>query len=181
MSCQGRSGPTSTGRSLGIDIGRAIGCYDGLLMRGRGLSAKGIPGSFIVQSEVNPRARKILPKLVEIIHDLGAQVVCEGIETKGQHELAVSVGVDLVQGFYYAIPHLNLLRECRALKPVAPLCPTTSIKNGSPRRFNFSASPCRKAARRSKDCQQQLSIVCRPLPPLHLSFLSMQPITIKAH
>lgn len=66
--------------------------------------------SLVVQSMVNPRARLIFPKLVEIIHDLGAQVVCEGIETTAQHDLAVSSGVDLLQGYYYAKPHSSLLR-----------------------------------------------------------------------
>lgn len=66
--------------------------------------------SLIVQSEVNPRARTILPKLVEIIHDLGAQAVCEGIETAAQHALAADVGADLVQGFFYARPHADLVK-----------------------------------------------------------------------
>jgi EAL domain-containing protein (putative c-di-GMP-specific phosphodiesterase class I) len=70
--------------------------------------------SLIVQSEINPRARIILPKLVEIIHDLGAHVVCEGIETPTQHALAVGVGVDLVQGFYYARPRPELVRRSNA-------------------------------------------------------------------
>jgi len=63
----------------------------------------------ILQSEINPRARTILPKLVEIIHDLGARVVCEGIETPGQHALAADVGADLVQGFHYARPRPELV------------------------------------------------------------------------
>ncbi|WP_096704938.1 EAL domain-containing protein [Magnetospirillum sp. 15-1] len=65
--------------------------------------------SLIVQSTVNPRARQILPKLVDIIHDLGARVVCEGIETVGQHALAVNSGVDMLQGYLYAkpAPHLQ--------------------------------------------------------------------------
>lgn len=60
--------------------------------------------SLIVQSAGNPRARKILPKLVEVIHDLGARVVCEGIETVSQHALAVNAGVDMLQGYLYARP-----------------------------------------------------------------------------
>lgn len=72
--------------------------------------------SLIVQSEVNPRARTILPKLVEIIHDLGAEVVCEGIETAAQHALAEAVGADFVQGFLYARPH-PVLRRGPAARP----------------------------------------------------------------
>ncbi len=67
--------------------------------------------SLIVQSTVNPRARKILPKLVEILHDLGASVVCEGIETADQDRLARSAGVDLLQGFLYARPEASLIGQ----------------------------------------------------------------------
>lgn len=61
--------------------------------------------ALILQSANNPRARTILPKLIDILHDLGALVVCEGIETADQHALVVDAGTDLVQGFLYARPH----------------------------------------------------------------------------
>jgi len=60
--------------------------------------------SLIVQASTNARARRILPKIIDIIHDLGAQVVCEGIETAEQHTLARAAGADLLQGYYYARP-----------------------------------------------------------------------------
>jgi len=60
--------------------------------------------SLIIQATDNKRARRILPKIVEIIHDLGAQVVVEGIETLDQHILTLDAGADLMQGFYYARP-----------------------------------------------------------------------------
>lgn len=65
----------------------------------------------IVQSATNPRARTILPKLIDILHDLGALVVCEGIETTDQHALVLDAGTDLVQGFLYAHPQPNLHRQ----------------------------------------------------------------------
>ncbi|HVI51808.1 MAG TPA: EAL domain-containing protein [Candidatus Sulfotelmatobacter sp.] len=64
----------------------------------------------IVQSSTNARARLILPKLIEIIHDLGALVVCEGIETEQQHRLAEEAGADLLQGFLFARPAPRLWR-----------------------------------------------------------------------
>ncbi|HWV18119.1 MAG TPA: EAL domain-containing protein [Rhodocyclaceae bacterium] len=60
--------------------------------------------SLVLQSVVNARARRVLPKLVEIIHELGATVVCEGIENEDQHLSAVDAGADLLQGYYYARP-----------------------------------------------------------------------------
>lgn len=73
--------------------------------------------SLILQADTNPRARRILPKLIDIIHDLGAQAVCEGIETPLQHALAVDAGTDLVQGFYYARPAARLMASPLALAP----------------------------------------------------------------
>lgn len=70
--------------------------------------------SLIVQGTTNQRARKILPKLIEIIHELGAQVVCEGIENEDQHALAIDAGTDLLQGYYYAQPAAGLIRHTAA-------------------------------------------------------------------
>lgn len=71
--------------------------------------------SLIVQASEDKRVRRILPKIVEIIHDLGAQVVVEGIETLDQHVLALDAGTDLMQGFYYARPSAEVLAQRPAL------------------------------------------------------------------
>lgn len=73
--------------------------------------------SLILQGTSNERARRILPRLVDIIHELGAQVVCEGIETPEQHQLAVDAGADLLQGYYYAIPSATLAGRIAAPPP----------------------------------------------------------------
>ena len=66
--------------------------------------------SLMVQAEANSRARRVLPKLVEIIHELGATVVCEGIENRTQHQLAADAGADWLQGYFYALPATALCR-----------------------------------------------------------------------
>lgn len=75
--------------------------------------------SLIVQGTTNARARRILPKIIEIIHDLGARVVCEGIEDAAQHALAIDAGADLLQGYYYAMPAPELVSQ--AASPAAAL------------------------------------------------------------
>lgn len=60
--------------------------------------------TLIVQATANPQARRVLPRLIEIIHELGAEVVCEGIETAEQHAIALDAGADLLQGFLLAPP-----------------------------------------------------------------------------
>lgn len=56
--------------------------------------------------------------MVEIIHDLDATVVCEGIETAGQHQLALRAGVDLVQGFLFARPNRVLQQQHPGFKVI---------------------------------------------------------------
>jgi EAL domain-containing protein (putative c-di-GMP-specific phosphodiesterase class I) len=63
-----------------------------------------LDGGIIQQAEVNSRLQRILPKLVEIIRELGAEVVVEGIETLSQLELARHAGVHLVQGYLLGRP-----------------------------------------------------------------------------
>jgi EAL domain-containing protein (putative c-di-GMP-specific phosphodiesterase class I) len=58
-----------------------------------------LDGSLIHQASTNPRLQLILPKLVEIIRDLGAEVIIEGVETEEQSDLARHAGVNLIQGY----------------------------------------------------------------------------------
>jgi EAL domain-containing protein (putative c-di-GMP-specific phosphodiesterase class I) len=63
-----------------------------------------LDGGIIQQAEFNPRLQRILPKLVEIIHELDAEVVIEGIESPVQLELAKHAGAHLVQGYLLGLP-----------------------------------------------------------------------------
>ncbi|KAF7599901.1 MAG: diguanylate phosphodiesterase [Candidatus Dactylopiibacterium carminicum] len=74
----------------------------------------------IRQAQHDSRAARILPKLVEIIHDLEAQVVCEGIETHTQWQIARDAGVDLVQGFLFARPQADLQFAGRPVPTAQP-------------------------------------------------------------
>jgi len=65
--------------------------------------------TLIVQATSNPLARRVLPRLIEIIHELGAEAVCEGIETEEQYHIALDCGADLLQGFLLSAPTDRLL------------------------------------------------------------------------
>ncbi len=58
----------------------------------------------IQKAEQNIRVRKILPGLIKMIKDLGAQPVITGIETQTQLDIAIESGASLVQGFFLARP-----------------------------------------------------------------------------
>lgn len=60
--------------------------------------------NLIQKAESNERVRKILPGLVKMIRDLGAQAVITGIETQTQLNIAIETGSTLFQGHFLAKP-----------------------------------------------------------------------------
>jgi EAL domain-containing protein (putative c-di-GMP-specific phosphodiesterase class I) len=60
--------------------------------------------NLIQKAESNERVRKILPGLVKMIRDLGAQAVITGIETQTQLNIAIETGSTLFQGYFLAKP-----------------------------------------------------------------------------
>lgn len=63
-----------------------------------------LDGGIIQAAETNPRLQRIFPKLVEIIRELGAEVIVEGVETQAQLDIARHAGVDLIQGYLLGKP-----------------------------------------------------------------------------
>jgi EAL domain-containing protein (putative c-di-GMP-specific phosphodiesterase class I) len=60
--------------------------------------------NLIQKAEQNDRIRKILPGLIKMIKDLGAQPIITGIETQIQLDIAIESGSSLVQGYFLAKP-----------------------------------------------------------------------------
>ncbi len=60
--------------------------------------------SIIQEAQANPRVRKALPKLIELVQQLDAQAIIEGIENPVQHQIALDSGATLLQGFHLARP-----------------------------------------------------------------------------
>ena len=42
--------------------------------------------------------------MVDTLHDIGYQIVSEGVETEQEAKLLAAWGVDMIQGYYYAKP-----------------------------------------------------------------------------
>ena len=59
----------------------------------------------------NPKARRILSNLVSLLHEAGCLVVLEGIETLDETLLAYDVDADLVQGYFFSRPQMELTRN----------------------------------------------------------------------
>ncbi|WP_287126055.1 EAL domain-containing protein [Desulfobacter sp.] len=64
--------------------------------------------SFMVRSSRNPEIRQILSGIVTLLHQAGALVLMEGIETRDQAMIAIESDVDFVQGFFFGRPFTNL-------------------------------------------------------------------------
>ncbi|MBF0131747.1 MAG: EAL domain-containing protein [Magnetococcales bacterium] len=64
--------------------------------------------SIITNAMHNPQARRMVPGLVSLIHQAGALVLIEGIETHDQAMIALDAEADFVQGFYFGRPMSDL-------------------------------------------------------------------------
>src|SRR3984893_4750283 len=71
----------------------------------------------IEQAARNPRVARTLPRLVSLLHETGALVLVEGVETQHEALLAMECDADFVQGFYFARPAPGTVDEesCRAV------------------------------------------------------------------
>lgn len=58
----------------------------------------------IREAQVNSKIRKILPNLLEMIHNLGAKSIIEGIESPTQLKIAQDAGGNFFQGYYLGKP-----------------------------------------------------------------------------
>jgi EAL domain-containing protein (putative c-di-GMP-specific phosphodiesterase class I) len=63
---------------------------------------------FLWHARQNSRVRKILPKLVTLLHDLSSEVLIQGVEEKGLASLARDAGADLAQGYYFGMPQAHI-------------------------------------------------------------------------
>ena len=59
---------------------------------------------FIEKLETNTVNEKLLPAIIDIAHNVGAEIIVEGIETKKQGEMLRTLGVEYGQGYYFSKP-----------------------------------------------------------------------------
>ncbi len=63
-----------------------------------------IDRSFVSRIESDTRNRKIVGTITMMAHDVGMDVVAEGVETESEFAAVAEQGVDFVQGYYFARP-----------------------------------------------------------------------------
>jgi EAL domain-containing protein (putative c-di-GMP-specific phosphodiesterase class I) len=60
--------------------------------------------SLLMDIEKNHHKREVFKSIVELTHSLGAMVVAEGAETEMEAMLALELGADMIQGYYFSRP-----------------------------------------------------------------------------
>lgn len=58
----------------------------------------------LLRAKADPRAAKILERMVSLLHECGALVLIEGIETLRGAHIALTSDVDFVQGYFFGRP-----------------------------------------------------------------------------
>ncbi|QBK06478.1 EAL domain-containing protein [Hylemonella gracilis] len=67
--------------------------------------------SFVLDIEDNPRTRALADAVLKIGHNLGQQVIAEGVETEAQRRFLVDSGCTTLQGYLFAPPMSALALE----------------------------------------------------------------------
>ncbi len=70
-----------------------------------------IDRSILADAAGKDRARRLLPGMIELLHEFRAKVAVEGIETRAAALLAIEAKADYVQGYFFATPQLRLADE----------------------------------------------------------------------
>ena len=63
-----------------------------------------IPGTFVERLLNEKRCQAIASRVIDLAHDLGLQVIAEGVESPEQRDFLAARGCDLFQGFLYFCP-----------------------------------------------------------------------------
>ncbi len=72
-----------------------------------------IDREFFADTSGSDDARVILVKIIDMVKELGKDVICEGVEDAAQVEFLRSIGCGSVQGYYYSrpVPALEFIRK----------------------------------------------------------------------
>lgn len=65
-----------------------------------------IDRSFVIDLMNNPKSKCIVENIINLSHQLGIEVVAEGVEEKSQVEYLKSILCDVVQGYYFSKPKM---------------------------------------------------------------------------
>ena len=76
----------------------------------------------IVQAEKSKKVRRILPSIINLIHESGSMSLIEGVETELQALIAMDSGADFIQGYYFGRPSSSINQNKISDDMVPQLC-----------------------------------------------------------
>jgi EAL domain-containing protein (putative c-di-GMP-specific phosphodiesterase class I) len=72
--------------------------------------------SMLLRAAASENVRQLFPGIVSLLHQAGALVIIEGIETEDQAVIAMESDADMVQGYFFSKPHYDL-SQLSVVKP----------------------------------------------------------------
>lgn len=70
--------------------------------------------SLVERAALDPRARRVVVQMTSLLHECGALVLMEGVETEAEAFVALEADADLVQGYFFARPRAALVEPGHA-------------------------------------------------------------------
>ena len=83
--------------------------------------------SIITQAALNPSVRRVIPNLVNLIHEAGSLALMEGVETEDEALIAIDSDIDFVQGYYFARPARLLPSGNLSRSSIDDLCKKSTL------------------------------------------------------
>lgn len=75
-----------------------------IMLKEEAIDTLKIDKSFLDEALQSPRSKSVIADIISMAHELGMDVVCEGVEEQEQVTFLKEVGCIYVQGFFYAKP-----------------------------------------------------------------------------
>lgn len=79
--------------------------------------------SLVARAAQDRRTQRVVSQMVSLLHECGAMVLMEGVETVEEALLAMEADADMVQGWYFGRPQPDLVPNGHAPKSIASLYP----------------------------------------------------------
>lgn len=65
--------------------------------------------SLVARAGLDARARRVVTQMVSLLHECGAMVLMEGVETQAEALVAMEADADMVQGYYFGRPAAQMV------------------------------------------------------------------------
>jgi EAL domain-containing protein (putative c-di-GMP-specific phosphodiesterase class I) len=69
-----------------------------------------IDRSLVARAGLDARARRVVTQMVSLLHECGAMVLMEGVETQAEALVAMEADADMVQGYYFGRPAAQMVQ-----------------------------------------------------------------------